>query len=65
MNLTDIISNGRAPSENYMNGNDNIVIGKPDQQSALDQYLQSQNFVGTLLRLYVLNPDPMHYRVNR
>ena len=37
MNLTDIISNGRAPSENYMNGNDNIVIDKPDQQSALDQ----------------------------
>ena len=35
--LTDIISNGRAPSENYMNGNDNIVIDKPDQQSALDQ----------------------------
>ena len=37
VNLTDIISNGRAPSENYMNGNDNIVIDKPDQQSALDQ----------------------------
>ena len=29
--------NGRAPSENYMNGNDNIVINKPDQRSALDQ----------------------------
>ena len=37
MNLTDIINNGRAPSESDMNGNDNIVIDKPDQRSALDQ----------------------------
>ena len=37
MNLTDIINNGRAPSENDMNGNDSIVIDKPDQRSALDQ----------------------------
>ena len=27
MNLTDIINNGRAPSANDMNGNDNIAIG--------------------------------------
>ena len=37
MNLTDIINNGRTPSENDMNGNDNIVIDKPDQRSALNQ----------------------------
>ena len=37
MNLTDIINNGRAPSENDMNGNDNIAIDKPDQRSALDR----------------------------
>ena len=37
VNLTDIINNGRAPSESDMNGNDNIVIDKPDQRSALDQ----------------------------
>ena len=35
--LTDIINNGRAPSESDMSGNDNIVIDKPDQRSALDQ----------------------------
>ena len=37
MNLTDIINNGRAPSENDMNSNDNIAIDKPDQRSALDR----------------------------
>ena len=37
MNLTDIINNGRASSENDMNSNDNIVIDKPDQRSALDR----------------------------
>ena len=36
MDLTDIVNNGRAPSESDMNGNDNIVIDKPDQRSALD-----------------------------
>ena len=51
MNLTDIISNGRAPSENYMNGNDNIVIDKPDQQSALDQDSGLKELV-TIKRFY-------------
>ena len=51
MNLTDIISNGRAPSENYMNGNDNIVIDKPDQQSALDQDSGLKE-LGTIKRFY-------------
>ena len=37
MNLTDINNNGRAPSENDMNNNDNIAIVKPDQRSALDR----------------------------
>ena len=37
MNLTEIINNGRAPSESDMNDNDNIAIGKPDQRSALYQ----------------------------
>ena len=37
MNLTDIINNGRASSENDMNSNDNIAIDKPDQRSALDR----------------------------
>ena len=37
MNLTHIINNDRAPPESDMNGNDNIVIDKPDQRSALDQ----------------------------
>ena len=40
MNLTDIINNGRALSENDMNGNDNIAIDKPDQPSALDRNLK-------------------------
>ena len=40
MNLTDIINNGRASSENDMNSNDNIAIDKPDQRSALDRNLK-------------------------
>ena len=65
MNLTDIINNGRAPSENDMNSNDNIAIDKPDQRSALELTIAQKLSIKRRKKIsvqYYEKPVEMFYR---